>query len=64
MLLNKFDDFNLIFAIVYSHNTLLSRSNTILNNISYLYSNNTFYYISILLIASSITKSAQILFSV
>ena len=65
MLLNKFEDFNLIFAIIYTHNILLTRNNLLINNLLYNYNyTKATYIISILLISSSLTKSAQILFSV
>ena len=65
MLLNKFEDFNLIFVIVYIHNLLLTTNNTIINNIIYnFYIFQNMYLIGLLIIFSAITKSAQILFSV
>ena len=65
MLLNKIEDFSLVFTIVFTHNILLSRNNIIVNNILYLYGYNYgISTISLLLILSSITKSAQVLFSV
>jgi len=65
MLLNKFEDFNLIFAFIYVHNIVYTSNNTLLNNLMtvyYIQSNVSF--IEVLLLLASITKSAQVLFSV
>ena len=62
MLLNKFEDFCLIFAIIYTHNLLLTSDNYIINNILYNYNFGVLNQISILLILGSITKSAQTIF--
>ena len=64
MIINKFEDFNLIFFIVYIHNILLTSDNIIINTLLFNYQGNQINIIRFLLIISSITKSAQILFSV
>jgi len=65
LLLNKFGDFSIIFAIIYIHNILLTTDNLIINNILFNYYNSiNLNLIGILLIIGALTKSAQIIFSV
>ena len=39
LLLNKFDDFSIIFSIIFIHNLLCSTENIIVNNVIYNYYN-------------------------
>ena len=57
MIINKFEDFNLIFVIVYIHNILLTSDNIIINTLLFNYQGNQINIIRFLLIISSITKS-------
>lgn len=64
LIINKFEDFNIIFASVYIYNILMTSDNILINSLLFNYTRSHITIIRFLLIMSSLTKSAQVLFSV